>query len=99
MLLRAEKTRVLWKSPLSGPRLWKSGPFRAALRTVNDRGLQPAGGCVWAHLLVDRLQFFPRLKPHGPSWRNGHFSSGARVAPDSRLARAHVEDSKSPQLN
>ena len=50
-------------------------------------------------LSVDRLQLFPRLKAYSPSWRNGHFSAGARIAPDSSLARTHVEHSKSPQFN
>ena len=49
--------------------------------------------------LINRLQLFPRLKPHRPARRNGNFGSGARIAPDPGLARTHVEYAKSPQLN
>src|ERR1700733_1439911 len=48
---------------------------------------------------VDRLQFFPWLKAHCPSWRNGHFGSRARVAPDSCLAWTHIEHTKTSQFN
>src|SRR5580693_1811241 len=48
---------------------------------------------------VDRLQLFARLKPHGFSGRNGNFGAGSRIAPNARLARAHIEDAKAPQLN
>src|SRR5215469_8786719 len=48
---------------------------------------------------VNRLQFFPRLKPHGSSWRNRYLSSRARIAPNPRFTRTHVEHSKTPQLN
>jgi hypothetical protein len=54
-----------------------------------------------AHLqiLIDGLQFFPRLKPHCLAWWDRDFRSGARVAPNSSLARTHVEHAKSAEFN
>src|ERR1051326_6334365 len=57
-----------------------------------ERG-KPANG------LVDGLEFLSRLEAHGFSGRNVHLCAGARVAADTGLARAHVKDSKSAQLN
>ena len=47
----------------------------------------------------DSLQLFAWLKAHGFSRWDVHFFTGARVAPDPRLARLHAENTKAPQLN
>src|SRR5215469_13303524 len=49
--------------------------------------------------LIDRLQLFSRLEAHSFARRNVHLSAGARVAPDTSLARPDIEDSKAAQLN
>src|ERR1700733_8768851 len=48
---------------------------------------------------IDRLQFLPRLEAHRLARRNRDFSTGARIAPDSGLARAHIKHAKPPQFN
>src|SRR5258707_15870693 len=54
---------------------------------------KPANG------LVDGLQLLSRFKAHGFSGRNVHLCAGARVAADTGLARTHVKNTKSAQLN
>ena len=49
--------------------------------------------------LVNRLQFFARLKAHGPPGRDGNFVSGPRVPPNAGLPRTYGEHAKSTQLN
>src|SRR5580700_2734281 len=60
---------------------------------------KPCGGSQKTLLSINRLQFLPRLEPHRLAWRNRHLGSGARVASDARLSRAHVKHAKPPQLN
>src|SRR5580658_9500273 len=57
------------------------------------------GTGYWVLTSINRLQFFPRLKPHRLAWRNRHLGSSARVASNAGLARAHVEHAKPSQLN
>jgi len=49
--------------------------------------------------LVDGLQLFSRLKPHGFAWRNRDFRAGSRISPDTGFSRPYIEDTKTPQLN
>lgn len=45
------------------------------------------------------MEFFTRLKADRLAGGNGHFGAGARIASNSCLARAHVENAEAPQLD
>src|SRR5579859_4439494 len=81
--------------------LRSGGPhFSMLLREVLFRQLRGTRKLEFLRLVsVDRLQFFPRLEAYSPSWRNGHFSSRPRIAPDACLPRTHVEYAKASQFN
>ena len=49
--------------------------------------------------LLQGLQFLARLKPNRLSWRDRNFGTGPGISSDPGLARAHVEDTKPPELN
>ena len=49
--------------------------------------------------LVYGLQLFARLEAHSLAGRDIDLSAGARVASNAGLARTHIKDSKSSQLN
>ena len=49
--------------------------------------------------LLQCLQLLARLEPDCFARRDGDFGSRSRVAADSGLARTHVEDAESPQLD
>ena len=50
-------------------------------------------------ILFYRLQLLAGFEAHGFAGRNRNFGPGARIAANSCLARAHVENPKSAQLN
>ena len=57
---------------------------------------------AWTHGLVtllQRLQLLAGFEANGFAGRDGHLGAGSRVAADSGLARSHVEDSESAQLD
>src|SRR5215471_10244259 len=78
---------------------------RRIFRHENDwpRTVTPASHklACWApgQTLVDGLQLFSRLEAHGFAGGNIDLGSGARIAADARLARAHVEHAKAAQFN
>src|SRR5882757_4218206 len=72
---------------------WMSGMERIALEAEKLAALKSV------NCLVDGLQLLSRLEAHGFSGRNVHLCAGARVAADTGLARAHVKNTKSAQLN
>jgi hypothetical protein len=50
-------------------------------------------------LRIQQVKFLARLEANSLAWSDGDFRTGPRVAADSRLARADVEDAKAPQLD
>src|SRR5690349_15118232 len=62
----------------------------------SSRGKTTAGK---SKLLVDRLQLLARFEAYGLARRNADLSAGARVAPDARLPRPHVEYAEAAQFN
>jgi hypothetical protein len=49
--------------------------------------------------LLDGLELFARFEAHSFSRRNRNLSSGAGIAANTSLARTHIEDSETTQLN
>lgn len=47
----------------------------------------------------ERLQFLAGLEAHRFARRDADFLAGAGIAANAGLARAHIENSKAPQLN
>src|SRR5271163_1350077 len=45
------------------------------------------------------MELFARLEADGLARGDRNLSAGARIAPDPRLARAHIEDAESAQFN
>ena len=50
-------------------------------------------------LRIQQVKFLARLEANSLAWSDGDFRTGPRVAADSRLARAHIEDAKTAQLD
>jgi len=50
-------------------------------------------------LRIQQVKFLARLEANSLAWSDGDFRTGPRVAADSRLARADIEDAKAPQLD
>jgi hypothetical protein len=50
-------------------------------------------------VLLQRLQVFARLKPHGLSWRDIYFGTGSGIASDAGLARFDGKYAKASQFN
>ena len=49
--------------------------------------------------LIQRVQVFAGFEAYGAARGDADFGSGARVAADSGLARAYIEDAKAAQLD
>src|SRR5580658_2106146 len=80
------------------------GPTRSRNRALRkrERGSQTVTQWAGNHdnlMLLQRLQLLARLESHRFAGRYRDLRSGPRVAPDAGLARAHVEDPKSAQLD
>jgi hypothetical protein len=56
-------------------------------------------GSSWLFLLVQQVQILAGLEANGLAWSNRDFRPGARIAPDTGLARAHVEHAKAAQFD
>ncbi len=50
-------------------------------------------------LRIQQVKFLTWLEANSLAWSDGDFRTGPRVAADSRLTRAHIEDAKTSQLN
>jgi hypothetical protein len=50
-------------------------------------------------LRIQQVKFLARLEANSLAWSDGDFRTGPRVAADSRLTWAHIEDAKTPQLD
>jgi hypothetical protein len=50
-------------------------------------------------LRIQQVKFLAWLEANSLAWSDGDFRTGPRVAADSRLARADIEDAKAPQLD
>lgn len=50
-------------------------------------------------LRIQQVKFLARLEANSLAWSDRDFRAGPRVAADSRLARADIEDAKAPQLD
>ena len=50
-------------------------------------------------LRIQQVKFLARLEANSLAWSDGDFRTGPRVAADSRLTRAHIENAKTPQLD
>ena len=50
-------------------------------------------------LRIQQVKFLARLEANSLARSDGDFRTGSRVAADSRLARADIEDAKTPQLD
>ena len=50
-------------------------------------------------LRIQQVKFLARLKANSLAWSDGDFRTSPRIAADSRLTRADIEDAKTAQLN
>jgi hypothetical protein len=50
-------------------------------------------------LRIQQVKFLAWLEANSLAWSDGDFRAGPRVAADSRLTRAHIENAKTPQLD
>jgi hypothetical protein len=50
-------------------------------------------------LRIQQVKFLARLEANSLAWSDGDFRTGPRVAADTRLTRADIEDAKAAQFD
>jgi hypothetical protein len=67
-------------------------------RARKERMIRCSRHCVRT-LRIQQVKFLAWLEANSLAWSDIHFGAGPRVTANARLARAHIEYSKTAQLN
>ena len=88
---RQSGSHAIERRALGTSSAWSAGLGRSGCSGISTSA---KGG-----LRIQQVKFLARLEANSLAWSDGDFRTGPRVAADSRLARADIEDAKAPQLD